>query len=65
MDKIDNKNSQGEYYLTDAIRILIEEGKKVSAITIDNFWEIEGINSIEQLNKLEHEIINIRNNNLI
>ena len=65
IDEIDNKNSQGEYYLTDAIRILIEEGKKVSAITIDNFWEIEGINSIEQLNKLEHEIINIRNNNLI
>jgi bifunctional UDP-N-acetylglucosamine pyrophosphorylase / glucosamine-1-phosphate N-acetyltransferase len=31
LDKITNKNSQGEYYLTDAIEILKKEGHKVGA----------------------------------
>ena len=55
IDEIDNNNSQNEYYLTDAVQILNENGKKVSALTVDNFWEIEGVNSFEQLEKLERQ----------
>jgi bifunctional UDP-N-acetylglucosamine pyrophosphorylase/glucosamine-1-phosphate N-acetyltransferase len=49
MEKIDNKNKQNEYYLTDAIEILNSEGLKVSAFKIDNSEEISGVNSREQL----------------
>lgn len=47
--KIDNKNKQNEYYLTDAIGILNSEGLKVSAYEISNCEEILGVNSREQL----------------
>lgn len=49
MGKIDNKNKQNEYYLTDAIEILNSEGLKVSAFKINNSEEILGVNSREQL----------------
>jgi len=47
--KIDNNNVQNEYYLTDAIEILNSLGLRVSAYKIDDFEEIIGVNSREQL----------------
>ena len=49
LDKIDNNNAQGEYYITDVITILKEEGSKVGAYIIDDPREIHGVNSRVQL----------------
>jgi bifunctional UDP-N-acetylglucosamine pyrophosphorylase / glucosamine-1-phosphate N-acetyltransferase len=53
LDKLSNNNSQGEYYLTDVIGILKEEGKKVGALVID-YEETIGINSRVQLAEAEN-----------
>jgi bifunctional UDP-N-acetylglucosamine pyrophosphorylase/glucosamine-1-phosphate N-acetyltransferase len=49
LSKLNNKNSQGEYYLTDVIGILNSEGKKVGAFKIEDYTEIIGVNSRNQL----------------
>ncbi|KHD35248.1 bifunctional N-acetylglucosamine-1-phosphate uridyltransferase/glucosamine-1-phosphate acetyltransferase [Clostridium acetobutylicum] len=48
LDKLNNNNVQGEYYLTDVIGILEEEGAKIGAISVP-FEEILGVNSRLQL----------------
>lgn len=48
LKKINNNNAQGEYYLTDAIEILKNEGKKVLAYKTD-FKEFMAVNSRDQL----------------
>src|SRR5699024_3898935 len=49
LDRIDNKNAQGEYYITDAVKIFKDEGLKVGAYKIEDSTEIFGINSRVQL----------------
>ncbi|CCQ97344.1 bifunctional glucosamine-1-phosphate N-acetyltransferase/UDP-N-acetylglucosamine pyrophosphorylase [[Clostridium] ultunense Esp] len=49
LSKIDNDNAQGEYYITDVIKILKEEGCKVGAYVIEDSREIHGVNSRVQL----------------
>lgn len=49
LNKINNNNAQGEYYVTDVIGILKEEGYKVGAYLIDDATEIYGVNSRVQL----------------
>ena len=49
IEKIDNNNSKGEYYLTDAIKILSTEGYKVDSFQIEDEDEILGVNSKAQL----------------
>lgn len=51
--KLDNKNSQGEYYLTDVIGILKDEDNKVGAFKIEDSTEIMGVNSRRQLAEAE------------
>lgn len=48
LKKINNNNAQGEYYLTDVIEILKNEGKKVLAYKTD-FKEFMAVNSRDQL----------------
>lgn len=48
LKKITNNNSQGEYYITDLIGILKEQGAKVGAMIID-FEETLGVNSRVEL----------------
>lgn len=52
LGKLSNENVQGEYYLTDVIGILVEEGKKVGAMPIP-FEETMGVNSRLQLSQAE------------
>ncbi|MCY6960322.1 bifunctional UDP-N-acetylglucosamine diphosphorylase/glucosamine-1-phosphate N-acetyltransferase GlmU [Clostridium brassicae] len=52
LDKLNNNNCQGEYYLTDVIEILKNENHKVGAIDI-NADEIKGVNSRIQLAEAE------------
>lgn len=60
LDKLTNNNAQGEYYLTDVIGILKQEGKAVGALVID-FEETLGVNSrveLSQAEKIMRERIN-------
>jgi len=49
LEKIENKNNQNEYYLTDIVSIAMNEKLKIVAANIANFEEIQGINTQEQL----------------
>lgn len=53
LDKIGTDNAQGEYYLTDAIKILYDKGLPVSVAVAANPDEVKGVNSIDQLEQLE------------
>lgn len=47
--KLKADNSQGEYYLTDAPKLLLAKGERVEAVTADDFDEVAGINSLADL----------------
>ena len=49
LKKVTNNNAQGEYYITDLIGIMNEEGKKVDGYKIQDFSEVGGINDRVQL----------------
>ncbi len=55
LKQIDNKNSQGEYYLTDLIELAVQEGQTVNSYIVQNSKEIQGINNKIQLAELERE----------
>jgi bifunctional UDP-N-acetylglucosamine pyrophosphorylase/glucosamine-1-phosphate N-acetyltransferase len=48
-----NDNAQGEYYLTDIVRLAIGEGMPVATAQPDAGWEVLGVNSKVQLAELE------------
>ncbi len=51
--KVDNNNSQGEYYLTDIIAMAVADGNEVLTAQPENSYEVEGVNDRKQLAKLE------------
>jgi bifunctional UDP-N-acetylglucosamine pyrophosphorylase/glucosamine-1-phosphate N-acetyltransferase len=51
--KISRSNAQGEFYLTDSIEIAVSEGKKAAAFLLKDSREMLGVNSREQLAKVE------------
>ena len=57
LDKINNNNNQGEYYLTDVIEILKSEGKRVGAV-VTEYEETIGVNSRVQLAEAEEILKN-------
>ncbi len=64
LEKIKPNNSQKEYYLTDAIRLLVNKNKKVSAFQIKNQEELHGINNPEELKKAEEILAGYKTQNL-
>jgi len=50
---LDNKNAQGEYYLTDVVDIAVANGDSVSAIICQDPGEVSGINNQQQLAAVE------------
>ncbi|REJ75653.1 MAG: UDP-N-acetylglucosamine diphosphorylase/glucosamine-1-phosphate N-acetyltransferase [Acidobacteria bacterium] len=56
LSKVSNDNAQGEYYLTDAPRVLKDAGEPVSIFKLKDSFEIEGINDRRQLADLERSI---------
>jgi bifunctional UDP-N-acetylglucosamine pyrophosphorylase/glucosamine-1-phosphate N-acetyltransferase len=54
INKIENKNAQQEYYLTDLITLLKEKGKDVYALEIPDYREILGVNDRWQLAFVEN-----------
>ena len=53
LPKLENKNSQKEYYLTDIVKMAVTDGVKVKATNPEYAWETLGINSKVQLAALE------------
>lgn len=56
--KIDNKNSQNEYYLTDIVKLVNLDGRKIDSYQVD-FEEVIGINTRKDLS-LVFKIMNRR-----
>lgn len=50
---LDNDNAQGEYYLTDVIGRVRDEGGRLAAVQPAHEWEVRGVNSPQQLAALE------------
>jgi len=59
LSKVDNKNNKKEYYLTDVISILNNDGYKTDAVALTNEEEILGINDRKQLATAQ-EILRLR-----
>jgi len=53
LDKLTNRNAQGEYYLTDIVPLALASGTSVVTERAADAWEIQGVNSREQLAQLE------------
>lgn len=59
--KLDTDNAQGEYYLTDIIEILKEDGKIIAAYQTEDFHESLGVNdriALAEANRLMRQRIN-------
>lgn len=52
LKKVENKNAQGEYYLTDVVALALTEGKKVQSIVIPSHEGV-GVNTKEDLGLAE------------
>ncbi|MGL5751356.1 MAG: bifunctional UDP-N-acetylglucosamine diphosphorylase/glucosamine-1-phosphate N-acetyltransferase GlmU [Paraclostridium sp.] len=61
LDLLDNNNAQGEYYLTDTIKIMRDKGHKVGAFNGSTIEELMGVNSRVELSKAE-QIMKLRIN---
>jgi bifunctional UDP-N-acetylglucosamine pyrophosphorylase/glucosamine-1-phosphate N-acetyltransferase len=55
LKKIDNRNAQKEYYLTDLIGLAVAEGTPVVAVKAEHAWEAAGVNSKGELARLERQ----------
>lgn len=51
--RLDKRNAQGEYYLTDIVKFAVEDGETVLAVRTDDPVQVEGVNSPAQLAALE------------
>ena len=61
LEKITPNNKQNEYYLTDAVKILLEEGLKVGNIILEDHTEMSGINTrmdlVEASKKINQRVL--------
>ncbi|SHE32908.1 bifunctional UDP-N-acetylglucosamine pyrophosphorylase / Glucosamine-1-phosphate N-acetyltransferase [Desulfofundulus australicus DSM 11792] len=53
LSAIKSENAQGEYYLTDIIGQLVQQGEPVAALKVEDPREVEGINDRRQLARME------------
>ncbi|MBA2675919.1 bifunctional UDP-N-acetylglucosamine diphosphorylase/glucosamine-1-phosphate N-acetyltransferase GlmU [Ramlibacter sp.] len=51
--RLTNDNAQGEYYLTDIVKLAVADGEEVVALAIDDQVQVDGVNSPVQLAELE------------
>jgi bifunctional UDP-N-acetylglucosamine pyrophosphorylase/glucosamine-1-phosphate N-acetyltransferase len=54
--KIDNRNAQKEYYLTDIVALAVAEGVPVAAVKVEDAAEVAGVNSKRELATLERTL---------
>ncbi|NKB34653.1 MAG: UDP-N-acetylglucosamine diphosphorylase/glucosamine-1-phosphate N-acetyltransferase [Pseudomonadales bacterium] len=63
--RLDNSNEQAEYYLTDIVALAVEDGCKISALTIADENEVQGVNDKSQLAHLERQLQMTNNSKLL
>ncbi len=51
--RLDNRNTQGEYYLTDIVKLAVADGVPVAALKTGDELQVAGVNSPVQLAALE------------
>jgi bifunctional UDP-N-acetylglucosamine pyrophosphorylase/glucosamine-1-phosphate N-acetyltransferase len=56
LQKIDNRNAQKEYYLTDLVGLAVGEGTPVVAVKAEDASEAAGVNSKAELAQLERKL---------
>jgi bifunctional UDP-N-acetylglucosamine pyrophosphorylase/glucosamine-1-phosphate N-acetyltransferase len=56
LDNLGNDNAQGEYYLTDAIAMAVNDGVTVHGVKADSYIEVMGINDKRQLAEVERAL---------
>lgn len=49
LGRLSRDNAQGEYYLTDLVRLLVAKGRRVSACACADLAEASGVNSLAEL----------------
>lgn len=50
---IERDNRQGEHYLTDLVGMAFSQGGRVLAFEVTDFWEVLGVNTPEELARME------------
>lgn len=53
LPQLDNKNAQGEYYLTEIIAMAVKNQTPITSLTATDCFEIQGVNNRLQLQQLE------------
>ncbi len=53
LGQLTNDNAQGEYYLTDIVKLAVAEGGEVVAVKTPDRLQVDGVNSPRQLAELE------------
>lgn len=56
LERLDNDNAQGEYYLTDVIEMAVADGVTVHGVKADSKEEVMGINDKKQLAEAERAL---------
>ncbi len=56
LDQINNDNAQREYYLTDIVKLAVEEGSNVNATMVTDEWAVAGVNSKQDLAAAERAL---------
>jgi bifunctional UDP-N-acetylglucosamine pyrophosphorylase/glucosamine-1-phosphate N-acetyltransferase len=65
LKKIDNRNAQKEYYLTDLVALAVAENVPVNAVKAEYPWEAAGVNSKRELADLERQYQRLRAGELL
>ena len=60
LDRVDNDNAQGEYYLPDIVNVAVREGRTCAAVVADKPEEVLGINSRKELAAAERQWQDLR-----
>lgn len=53
LPRLDNNNNQGEYYLTDIVRMAFQEDVPIKAVPAESQYEVMGVNTLDQLQAME------------
>lgn len=53
LGRLDNRNAQQEYYLTDIVALAVADGQAVAATQSTDEWQVAGVNSKQDLAALE------------
>ena len=60
LERVDNDNAQGEYYLPDIVNVAVKDGRTCAAVVADRPDEVLGINSRKELAAAERQFQDLR-----